>query len=862
MDRFKIRTIILAAFIIAAVFIGYVQVKATPLMPSDWDRFHSLAVSAYARGDFSYILHYPPLFYWLMVILGPSHYWEIIFFALAIGTSVLLAMNSLGTKASIFVGLALLTSLAFIDRTAQLGPQSIEMFLLPLTIIAYRYNRKNIVCASLLYMSYAHTIGLLFAFIFLLHSIIAKRPDWIRPLIGVFAWSLPTLYWLFPHGTIAGQADTFFTGNMLAFSNPLFFMLYGSIFLFMTLLPLGAFAALKHKHSKPCQPFYVIWFMAFLPMAFVLPDRWIQYVLFPISMILAPYASEMLVLNLQKPNDIMQNQPPSDTSKAVRPFLFALCAMAAFAILSSPIYAQTTTLVKYFENSKILVTDLPFSSGNVTISNGTANDSQYYAFKIAWANLLNVPTLVNGTNGTNGLNGTNGATGPAGADGVNGTNGTDGTNATIESYACDGTDKFSAFDNATGFVCTADAGSSPFDQSLNTTDNVNFSSISMNNDGYEMSMMPNGFMINDNSLSPPTQVFFGFDSHDEPYFSLLSTEGSVMYLDKHSFTYNGSEVCTAANGLCGGGGNASWNESYYQSIWNATNESYMTSTYNVTYDSKPSSTFNTTYDSKPSSTFNSTYDAKPSNTFNATYDSKVSANASWNETRASAVFATLSVANVSNNSLFCNGFACVGASLGNVSNNSLFFNGLASGSFVQNSLANVSNNTLFCNGLVCGASSSTFNATYDAIPNITFVSNIANYLATTTTWVTLTNLTMNLPASGKCVIECDFGLWTNATTTGYNITFNTTGTSATRGRLTGYTSATAEKLCSVANGNLTCAFADCSGTATSPIRVMLYTTRSGVGTMTPQIKGELAGSLASYNITQGSFCRSTCGALV
>lgn len=149
----------------------------------------------------------------------------------------------------------------------------------------------------------------------------------------------------------------------------------------------------------------------------------------------------------------------------------------------------------------------------------------------------------------------------------------------------------------------------------------------------------------------------------------------------------------------------------------------------------------------------STFMAKPNSTFNSTYDSSIK------------------LANTSNNTLYCNGLSCIGASLGNLSNNTLFCNG---GNCLTAALNNVSNNTLFCAGLECLANTSlnTFNSTYDALNASGYIQNWnqSGFLKdwNATTWI------MNWNQSGYLRDFNASGYIRNQTLYYINNTFNAT----------------------------------------------------------------------------------------
>lgn len=151
---------------------------------------------------------------------------------------------------------------------------------------------------------------------------------------------------------------------------------------------------------------------------------------------------------------------------------------------------------------------------NVTLSNGTVFISGNLTGPVG---AQGAP----GTNGTNGLNGSDGAQGPqgpAGPAGTNGTNGINGTNGVNGSQGPPGTPGINGT-NGNNFTYT-----DWFNQDLNTTKYVNFQMVTAINGSEQCDLEPDGIHCY-NTTS---------------YFDLTNA----------TFTYRGSGVCTAGNGLC------------------------------------------------------------------------------------------------------------------------------------------------------------------------------------------------------------------------------------------------------------------------------------------------------------------------
>lgn len=120
-----------------------------------------------------------------------------------------------------------------------------------------------------------------------------------------------------------------------------------------------------------------------------------------------------------------------------------------------------------------------------------------------------------------------------------------------------------------GTNCPATSSGNPFDQELNTTNPVIFSTVTSGSLSIEdesdrsMTFSTNEFTIE--SISEDTRyafdvatgtVLLGRPSDDYQYLTITNT----------TFAYLGGNVCTDTNGLCGGG-NASWNQTHADTLY-------------------------------------------------------------------------------------------------------------------------------------------------------------------------------------------------------------------------------------------------------------------------------------------------------
>src|SRR5487761_2051694 len=154
---------LLLVLLAIAVLQGYLSVTSSSIpLGVDWNNFHSQAVLAYSKGDFSWIFSYPPAFELMFVplawlnLLDYAYWIQLVVYVLAIMIPTYFVYKVEGLKVSFVVGFILLLSLGYMDRAIQLAPATLELSLFPLAVLLFLDGRIKIGSAILLFLSYSH----------------------------------------------------------------------------------------------------------------------------------------------------------------------------------------------------------------------------------------------------------------------------------------------------------------------------------------------------------------------------------------------------------------------------------------------------------------------------------------------------------------------------------------------------------------------------------------------------------------------------------------------------------------------------------------------------------------------------------
>jgi hypothetical protein len=109
---------------------------------------------------------YPPIFHWLLV---PSVWLgipllfakilQVIFYPMSIATAMYLMRKHCGNEAGLLVGLVLLSSIGYWDRSLQIIPQTFDTLLFPLILHFYLAKKQLAYIASSLTLVYGHGLA-------------------------------------------------------------------------------------------------------------------------------------------------------------------------------------------------------------------------------------------------------------------------------------------------------------------------------------------------------------------------------------------------------------------------------------------------------------------------------------------------------------------------------------------------------------------------------------------------------------------------------------------------------------------------------------------------------------------------------
>ena len=293
---YTITTVSLIVFVFALItFIISSQPKPVGSDPY----FHLQLAQLYMKGDFSgawnLMFHsisffYPPFYHIFVdgpIALSSNPYLglkilECLFMPLTFLTSLWLIWKYAGAKAAFFTGMALLSSISFIDGTLQARPESLDLLLFPIIIYAVIETKKKTagILSTILVWSHglAAISSLLGVFIYKLFN-----KQWRKTLLLIAIASIPVIALSFIyfegaiHFWLLGQTATTNPQNYLFWHNPFPWIIY---YCGLTLLGIP----FLFKKQKTQLEFYLT--LAFIGNSFMLifwADRWLHYAALPLA---------------------------------------------------------------------------------------------------------------------------------------------------------------------------------------------------------------------------------------------------------------------------------------------------------------------------------------------------------------------------------------------------------------------------------------------------------------------------------------------------------------------------------------------------------------------------------------------------
>ncbi|MFH0831494.1 MAG: hypothetical protein V1886_01345 [archaeon] len=261
-------------------------------------RFHIQAAEIYASGDNAMsspeLLNkfggpYPPLFHLFLALFIKTgilnlatSIMQALFYPLILLSAGFLVFRKKGVIAAAFTILLMFGSIALFDR-AQVIPQSIDMILFPLAVLAFLSSRKIPFIALMLVMIYSHGyFSILLLLAAALYSLAEKKNRSFILLTGILSLPLAAIFIKYIPSYLALRTEA----NILV-SDPLFFVSYLGLNI-LALLPLAiAYFILERKSLDELDKFSLWWLLAECILLWKFPDRFASYAVVPASIIIS-----------------------------------------------------------------------------------------------------------------------------------------------------------------------------------------------------------------------------------------------------------------------------------------------------------------------------------------------------------------------------------------------------------------------------------------------------------------------------------------------------------------------------------------------------------------------------------------------
>ena len=287
--------------LILAVFLITILATTSVSKPIGADFYFHLDIAKYyAQGNFvagiNYSLtnnyfFYPPAFHLSLAPLvwsGNPYFYalvlETLLMPLTFAFTIYLMNKYASAKAAFITGVCLLGSLAFVDGTMQLRPESIDLLLYPLMLLTVLSTKKKSFIVMAVVTVYSHGAAALSNIYGIATKLLKDKVEWRKTItIGVVAITpviAISIYYI--QGAIHkwltfGGANQSNPQQTLFWTQPLTFI---PIYSGLTLL--GFFFLLK-KHKNPFESLLTWGIIGSTIMLPFWADRWLQYITIPLS---------------------------------------------------------------------------------------------------------------------------------------------------------------------------------------------------------------------------------------------------------------------------------------------------------------------------------------------------------------------------------------------------------------------------------------------------------------------------------------------------------------------------------------------------------------------------------------------------
>jgi len=222
-----------------------------------------------------------------LVLVGNTYFWakliEAILMPLTFTFTLYLIVKKVSAKAAFFTGLCLLGSIAFLDGTIQLRPESLDILLYPLMLLAVLSVKKKTFVGLALVTIYSHSFAALSNILGVALKLLREQ-KWRKTILAGLLLILPIVIVSFYY--VQGAFHKWFTlagANQSNLQQTLFWTQPLIFIPFYSGLTLFGFVFLLKRHKNYFETLLCYGILGSMIMIPFWADRWLQYITIPLS---------------------------------------------------------------------------------------------------------------------------------------------------------------------------------------------------------------------------------------------------------------------------------------------------------------------------------------------------------------------------------------------------------------------------------------------------------------------------------------------------------------------------------------------------------------------------------------------------
>ncbi len=304
MDENKSYAAISFLFIILLSLGGALIIKETGFPSGSDIGLHLRLANGWMKGDipvfnesyFNNNYPYPPAFHITLALLSKLLLTEpitivsllqVILYPLTYLSTFYLVYRKTDGFTSAMTVILLGTSPAFWDRSSQVIPQAVDLAIFPLAAYLYLTKRDRLFTAASVYLFYSHSMYAALPLLSLfLYSFIYER-ERLAVFLKILLISIPLIFVIGANleGLLSESRSINEEQEDAVLREPLFAIKYLGYPLFFLLI--SSLIHLRFKKPQNFEKLILLWIIALVPMTIFFPDRFIQYLSQPLSILAA-----------------------------------------------------------------------------------------------------------------------------------------------------------------------------------------------------------------------------------------------------------------------------------------------------------------------------------------------------------------------------------------------------------------------------------------------------------------------------------------------------------------------------------------------------------------------------------------------